>query len=150
MPSPADHLWRVNNEYQKRLSQVRTYLDLLEQMLCMQPDVNERILAAVRHALEQVELMAGEHRAWRYAYYYDSPETRRVVQSAHAINRALVRFTRMRTQHERRLHDLHALLHHLQPPDPHMTRVPNGDLWLMTQYALNDLTGFDDYVRTLA
>ena len=30
-----------------------------------------------------------------------------------------------------------------------MTRVPNGDLWIMAQYALNDLIIFGDYVNKL-
>ncbi len=151
MSAPAEKLWRVNSEYQKRLAQVKTYLNLLEQMIETEPiNDQERILAALRYALDQVEGMMEEHRTWRYTYYYESLETRRMVQSLNAINRALGRFTRMRIQHDRRLHDLHSLLGHISPPDPAVTRVPNGDLWAMTQFAMNSLNQFDDYIQTLA
>jgi hypothetical protein len=150
MSTPVDLLWRVNNEYHKRLSQVMTYLNLLEQLVLMQDGENQlRTLAALRYALEQVEILAEEHRVWRYKYYYDSVETRRIVQSPTAVNQALARFSRMRTQHERHLNDMRALLDHVQRPDPQITRVPTGDLWVMTEFAINDLSGFDNYMRNL-
>ncbi len=150
MSAPAEKLWRVNSEYQKRLAQVTTYLNLLEQMIGTQPIADqERTLAALRYALDQVEGMMDEHRTWRYTYYYESLETRRMVQSINAINRALGRFTRMRIQHDRRLDDLYNLFQHVKPPDPTITRVPNGDLWTMTQFAMNNLNSFDDFVQTL-
>ncbi len=152
MPGAAEMLWRVNSEYARRLTQVNTYLNLLEQMILIHPgEPQERVRAAIQYALEQVQLMLDEHRAWRYSYYYESAETRRMVQTMSAVNRALARFTRMRTQHERRLHDLRALLEHLQRPDPVLTRVSTGgDLWQMTEFALNDLGRFDEYLRDLS
>ena len=154
MSAPADVLWRVNNEYRKRLAQVRTYLELLEQMMYTSADRQseeyERTLAALRYALEQIDQMIEEHRVWRYSYYYETPESKRMIQSTGAINRALARFTRLRTQHERRLQSIHSLINHLQRPDPLLTRVPNGDLWLMTQFAIDDLNQFDEFVSSLA
>lgn len=151
MSGAADLLWRVNNEYTKRLTHVNNTLNLLVQLMLVQPEEpHERVQAALHHALEQVQTMLEEHRVWRYAYFYESLETRRMVQSVNAINRALARFTRMRNQHERRLNDLRSLLGHLPRPDPDLTRVPNGDLWQMTEFALNDLNHFDDYMRELS
>jgi len=150
MPNPADLLWRVNNEYQKRLTQVVTYLNLLEQLVLMQDgDEQLRTLAALQYAVEQVELLAQEHRSWRYKYYYESVDTKRMVQAPGAVQHALARFSRMRMQHENQLNNLRALLDHVQRPDPRVTRVPTGDLWVMTEFALNDLRGFDRYMQDL-
>jgi hypothetical protein len=55
----------------------------------------------------------------------------------------------MRSQHESRLNDLYSLLHETPRPDPLLTRVPNGDLWTMTQFAIGDLIGFNDYLTEL-
>ncbi|MBZ0291700.1 MAG: hypothetical protein K8L99_03950 [Anaerolineae bacterium] len=154
MSAPANALWRVNNEYSKRLTQVKVYLQLLtEQMIDLKAgsdDAHARTSAALHYALEQIDQMINEHKEWRYAYYYESLETKRMVQSLNAVNYALGRFLRMRTQHEQRLKDIHALIEHLQRPDPLLTRVPNGDLWTMTQFAIDHLNQFADYVSSLA
>lgn len=149
MTSAADLLWRVNNEYQKRLQQTRTYLGLLEQLMLMQ-HADGGTLAVLRSALNQVDVLLQEHRAWRHHYYYESLDTRRMVQSHGAINQALAHFSRMRTRHERELQHLHGLLVHLQRPDPVLTRVPNGDLWTMAEFAVQDLSSFSDYMRSLS
>jgi hypothetical protein len=150
MSSSPDLLWRVNHEYQKRLTQVVTYLNLLEQIILLQNgDDQLRTLAALQYALEQVEIVAQEHRTWRYKYYYESADTKRIVQSPSAVHRALSRFSRMRMQHEQLLNNLRALLDHVQRPDPHITRVPTGDLWVMTEFAINDLQGFERYMQDL-
>jgi hypothetical protein len=150
MSNPADLLWRVNSEYQKRLTQVVTYLNLLEQIVLMQDGDNQmRTLAALQYALEQVEVLAQEHRTWRYKYYYESADSKRMVQAPGAIHHALARFSRMRMRHEQELNNLHSLLDHVQRPDPRVTRVPTGDLWVMTEFAINDLRGFDRYMQNL-
>lgn len=151
MPNPADVLWRVNNEYRKRLSQVVTYLNLLEQLVLMQQGEEQlRTLAALRFVLEEMQALEEEHRTWRYKYYYESPETKRMVQAPVAIQQALARFNRMRAQHERRLNDIQALLVHVQRPDPKITQVPTGDLWIMTEYAIHNLSGFAEYMQQLS
>ena len=151
MASPTELLWRINSEYLKRLQQAETYLNLLEQLVLMQGGSDQvQTLAALHHALEQVEALKEEHRRWRYQYYYESLDTRRMVQSHGAINRALAHFSRMRARHGLQLSALRALMEHLQRPDPLVTSVPVGDLWVMTEYALSDLTGFDDYMRSMA
>jgi hypothetical protein len=149
MTAPADLLWRINNEYQKRLKQAKTFLGLLEQLVRMQGD-DGQTLTTLRHALEQIDHLADEHRDWRYQYYYESLDTRRMVQSNRAIEQALAHFSRMHTRHERQLQALRSLLVQLQRPDPTLTRVPGGDLWVMTEFAIADLSGFDDYMRALA
>ncbi len=148
MTTPADLLWRVNNEYQKRLKQAQTCIGLLEQLILMQGG-DQTTLTVLRHALEQLELLLAEHRVWRHSYYYESEDTRRMVQSQRAIQRAIAHFSQMHTHHEHALNNLHTLLEHLQRPDPALTRVPNGDLWMMTEYALDNLWSFDDYLRSL-
>ena len=72
-----------------------------------------------------------------------------MVQTDRAVNQALSRFNRMRSQHENRLNDLYSLFFETPRPDPTLTRVPTGDLWTMTQYAIGDLLGFTDYLTTL-
>jgi hypothetical protein len=148
--APADVLWRLNNEYRKRLSQAQTYLDLLEQLLMVQDDDRSfEVIEALQQARHELVRLTEEHRNWRHHFYYDSTETRRMVQDDRAVNQALARFSRMRSQHERRLYELYNNLSQLPRPDVRMTRVPNGDLWVMTQYALNDLIIFGDYVSKL-
>jgi hypothetical protein len=147
---PADVLWRLNNEYRKRLTQAQTYLDLLEQLLMVQDDNHSfEIIEALQQARHELITLTEEHRDWRHHFYYDSLETHRMVHDSRAVNKALARFSRMRSQHEQRLYQLYNNLAQLPRPDAHMTRVPNGDLWVMTQYAINDLIIFGDYVSKL-
>lgn len=148
MTTASDLLWRVNNEYQKRLKQTRTYLGLLEQLMLIQHQ-DGTSLAMLRGALDQVDVLLEEHRTWRHDYYYESADTKRMVQSHGAINQALAHFSRMRTRHERELQQLNTLLIRLQRPDPKLTRVPNGDLWVMAEFAVQDLSRFSDYMRSL-
>jgi hypothetical protein len=73
-----------------------------------------------------------------------------MVQEDKAVNQALARFSRMHSQHEAQLYNLYNLLNESVRPDPLLTRVPTGDLWEMTGYALNDLITFGDYMGSLA
>jgi hypothetical protein len=151
MSSLADVLWRLNNEYRKRLAQAQTYLDLLEQLVLMQNgDRQAHTLVALRYARECVEAMTEAHRQWRQRYYYDSDETKRMVQADRQINQALARFAQMRTQQDHYLRELYATLNNIPRPDPKITRVPNGDLWLLTQSAINNLVGFEDYLTDMS
>lgn len=148
--APTDVLWRLNNEYRKRLSHAQTYLDLLEQLLMVQVgDQNLATLEVLEQARQELVVLTEEHRDWRHRFYYDSLETRRMVQETRAVNQALARFSRMRSNHERRLYEIYNVLAQLPRPDSQMTRVPNGDLWVMAQYALNDLMVFGDYASKL-
>ncbi len=148
--APADVLWRLNNEYRKRLSHAQTYLDLLEQLLLVQADDKTfATLEALQQVRHELTILTEEHRDWRHHFYYDSLETRRMVQDDRAINKALARFSRMRSQHESRVYDLYNALALSPRPNAQMTRVPNGDLWNMAQYALNDLIIFGDYASKI-
>ncbi|MCA9913269.1 MAG: hypothetical protein KC496_07960 [Anaerolineae bacterium] len=147
MQTGGDLLWRVNNEYRKRLAQAQTFLDLLEQMvLAGSGGQHQHTLHAIHYVREQIEVLVEEHRDWRRDYYYESPETKRMVQQNRSVNRALSRFSRMHTQHESRLHDLYLILNEVVRPHPDVTRVPSGDLWEMSQFALYDLIEFNDYL----
>jgi hypothetical protein len=150
MPTSTDVLWRVNNEYRKRLAQAQTFLDLLEQMVLVNSGERQNYLLELLHyAREEMSGIIEEHRIWRHRFYYDSPDKQRMVQNDRAVNQALSRFNRMRSQHESRLNDLYSLLNETPRPDPVLTRVPNGDLWTMTQFAIGDLLGFNDYLVEL-
>lgn len=148
MDSLADQLWRINCEYQKRLQQARTYLTLLEQ-LTLSRGGDAQSLNMLHRVRVDVEIMADEHRAWRYQYYYESLETRRMVHSERDVSRALMQFADMRARHDLALHRLERALYQVQRPHPSVTRVPTGDLWSMTELAMQNLSGFDDYVRSL-
>ncbi len=80
MDSPAHQLWRINSEYQKRLQQARTYLTLLED-LALICGADAQALNTLHHVRVQIDALADEHRHWRYQYYYDSPDTRRMIQT---------------------------------------------------------------------
>lgn len=149
MTPPADLLWRVNNEYQKRLKQTQTYLGLLEQRIAEQDD-QAQALAALSQARLHIDRLMREHRDWRHHYYYESVESRRMVHTPSAINQALAQFSRMRTRHERDLTQVRALLERMPRPDPALTRVPTADLWVLAEFAINDLSQFDDYMRSLS
>jgi hypothetical protein len=150
MDTYADVLWRLNNEYRKRLSQAQTYLELLGHLIAVNNDeTTADILDRLYYAQDQVRDLIEEHRDWRHAFYYESPETKRMVQDERAVHQALSRFSRMRSRHEQRLFDLYNLLFQTPRPDPHVTRVPTGDLWSMTEFALNDLLIFGDYITRL-
>lgn len=148
MDTRSDVLWRINNEYRKRLTQAQTFLDLLEQMM-LSHGSDSYTLEALHYARDQVSALTNEHRDWRYSYYYDSPQSKRMVQDDRAINQALSRFSRMRSAHQALLSDLYNLFGEMPRPDPALTRVPNGDLWSMTHYAIYDLLEFGDYLSEL-
>jgi hypothetical protein len=150
MSTSADVLWRLNNEYRKRLAMAQTYLDLLDQLVLMQNGERQaHTVAALGYARQCIETMTEAHRQWRQRFYYESGDTKRMVQEGRAINQALARFAQMRTQQEHYLNELYATLNNIPRPDPKITRVPNGDLWLLTQSAINSLVGFEEYLTDL-
>lgn len=145
MDSAADLLWRMNNEYRKRLSKVETYLSLLAQLMLVRDQVGQAAAFEIlRHLQEQIAALQEEHRGWRYRYFYESGSDKRMVQSEHDIHVALKYFNHMRARHEHYLRELLALIDQSPRPEPSLTHVENGDLWLMMQYALHDLTAFVD------
>jgi hypothetical protein len=149
MAPQADLLWRVNNEYRKRLSQAEKFVSLLEGLLLMHNGGRySSTLSALRHTRDQIHQLVEEHRSWRHTFYYESLESKRMVHGDREIMQALARFNRMRTRHEAQLSEMAQRLNAAPRPEPHHTRIPTGDLWSLTEYALNDLVGFNtDYAN---
>ncbi len=143
IPASADLLWNLNNEYRHRLSKARKYLDLLEQLLLARHgDTETLVLETLRYAQAQVSALGEEHRGWRYAYFYETAEQKRMVQSERDIMRALAHFNRMSSRHRQMLYEIQYALAAVQRPNRGFTLVPGGDLWEMMQYALNDMADF--------
>jgi hypothetical protein len=145
MTSSADRLWQLNNEYRKLITQVSKYLDLLEQLMLARHDANSnQVLEIVQYAREQIALLDDEHRRWRYDYYYEAAENKRMVQADMAVNEALIYFGLMSARHQQYWNDLYALLNDIPHPAPNMTHVANGDLWALLQFAVTEITTFVD------
>jgi len=146
----ADRLWRVNSEYLKRLSQVQKYLILLEQLYVQVVESGTGhestvyTLEAFNYILQQMDYVSQEHRVWRYTYYYQSSDTKRMVQMPRSVGKALAKFDRMLTNHQAYLSEMQGILYEMPRPEPELTRVPSGDLWEMALYAVDDLASFAD------
>lgn len=148
MRSSPDILWWVNSEYRKRLSRAAQYIALLEQLVLARAPNSAGAPAALLDLLEDTRrhlaLLLQEHHDWRHAYYYQPSRPRRMVQANADIERALAQFEDMRAQHEQWLRWIVDVLARQPRPDPSLTHLPTGDLWLMTQHAIADLTHFMD------
>lgn len=141
MFASAEFLWRVNQEYVNRLTRARNYLDLLEQLLVERgsPEVQRRLLPTLQYTAVHLDSVSDEHRDWCYTYFYESPDSKRIVHSPSAVRRALSNFQQMRERQEQAFRDAADQLRRLPRPAPYITRVPNGDLWEMMQHSLRDL-----------
>jgi hypothetical protein len=143
-------LWRLNHEYNQRLSRARNYVALLERLVIARNiDEQPQLMAALGYIRDQLDLIYDEHRDWRYRYFYDSPENKRMVHEEHGVGRAMTQFARMRVEHERNLNGLCTALADYPPPERYITAVPHGDLWQMMLDSLEDLLGFGDFIREL-
>jgi hypothetical protein len=144
--SAADQLWRVNNEYRKRLGKVERYVDLLEQLMVARAigsgDSLMAVLEVLQYAHGELNALEEEHRGWRYRYFYDSSDSKRMVQDDADINRALAHFSQMRPIHEQRLYAVYTALVNTPRPDPDITAFPSGDLWELLHFAFDDLAAF--------
>ena len=150
MIASADSLWRLNQEYGNRLAKARTYLDLLEELMMDRGSSTDEIsLSALQFTRAHLNGLKEEYRAWRYTYFYEAADTKRMVQSMGAVRRAVSAFARMRTRHETYLNSLFDALDQIPRPNPDVTTVPNGDLWEMLRFALYDLLDFSSYLKTL-
>lgn len=138
-------LWRINNEYRRRLSQAQTYLGLLERLLMPIPQYGE-CLDTVRYTQTEIITLDDSYRDWRYAYLYENIQTKRIVQSEEAILNALETFGRMFEANKPRLAQLNRLLQSTDPPAPHVTGVPSGNLWAFMLKAVDSLARFDEYI----
>lgn len=142
----SDLLWHMNNEYRKRLSKVERYIELLEPLVAARASVSDgdlmTILKSLRIVQQQLTILNEEHRGWRYTYFYDPNDNKRMVHDAEEVQRALVFFEQMRDAHEQRLRRIYEMLTRLPRPDPDLTYVPNGDLWDMLYEAFDSLAAF--------
>ncbi len=145
----ADTLWRLNQEYGNRLSKARTYLDLLEQLVVERGSNEEILLAALQFTRAHLNGLKEEYRGWRYTYFYEAADTKRMVQTQSAVRRAISAFARMRTRHENYLNELFDALDTIPRPLAEMTTVPTGDLWEMLRFSLYDLLDFGNFAQTL-
>lgn len=146
MLASAEFLWRINQEYVNRLAKARNYLDLLEQLVLerSETETQDQLVPTLQFTRAHLKNLSEEQRGWRYAYFYESPDTKRVVQTSNAVQRALSSFGDMFERHRHYFSDLAALLYNLPRPAPYITHVPNGDLWEMVRFALNDLVDFSN------
>ncbi|MCC6802211.1 MAG: hypothetical protein IT319_04935 [Anaerolineae bacterium] len=144
MFASAEFLWRINQEYVNRLARARNYLDLLEQLVLERggDELSHRFLPTLRFTRMNLASLSEEHRDWCYTYFYETPDSKRMVHAPSAVRRALSNFRLMRERQAHAFHDVAALLVKLPRPAPSITRVPNGDLWDMLQRALRDLVDF--------
>ncbi len=145
MFASAEFLWRVNQEYVNRLTRARNYLDLLEQLMVERgsDDVRHRFLPTLRFTRLHLASLSEEHRDWCYTYFYESPDSKRMVHAPSAVRRALSNFQLMRERQANAFEDVAALLYELPRPASYITHVPNGDLWEMLQRSLRDLVRFN-------
>lgn len=143
MTSAAERLWHVNNEYRRLISQIGKYLDLLEQLMLTRDDHDSLyVLEAVRQAQQKVAALADDHRHWRYRYYYEAAQSKRMVQSETGVKKALIYFSVMSARHGQVLNELYSIIGKTPRPAPHLTHVPTGDLWVMLEYAVGEITTF--------
>ena len=163
MIETADVLWQLNNEYTQRLGRARTALEWVGQLLgervgyLLHDDAPQnadkraadQLFAVLQYCQERMRAIGQEHRDWRYKFFYESPDSKRIVQDEDAIRQAIVRFSKMRTSHEKALKELSFLIDAVPRPLTDVTSVPLGDLWEMMRGAILDLLGFGDYMQTL-
>jgi hypothetical protein len=142
MSTPAERLWWMNNEYRKRLGKLKNYLDLLDQLLRARGLDVGTLPDGLRTVQDYIATLTEEQRRWRYAYYYESGESKRMVQQDREILRALAYFNLMRAHHQQGLLELAVYLETLPRPEGDVTRIAGGDLWAMMEGAVADLCEF--------
>ncbi len=145
MSSSAVLLWQLNHNYVNRLARARSYFDLLEPLLDKyRAKVQDSLLSAMPVIHARLTFLSAEHRGWCYAFFYESPESKRMVQTPGAVRRALTNFVIMCDRHKESLNEMIALFADLPRPDPSVTRIPGGDLWDLMLSALHDLVDFSN------
>ena len=146
MLASAEFLWRVNQDYVNRLAKARNYLNLLEQLVLERSEIEaqDQLLPTLQFTRARLTDLSAEQHNWCYADFYELPATKRIVQSPNAVHHALTSFGAMCEQHRDTFGDLASLLTSLPRPKTAVTRVPNGDLWEMVRFALNDLIDFSN------
>ncbi len=143
MPASTDFLWRLNQEYVNRLTKVRNYLDLLGQLV-LERGGAPQLLSILEFTQTQLDQLSGEHRRWLHAYFYESADSKRIVQKPRAVQAALTHFGHLCDQQRAALDEVLTLFYDVPRPDAYITTVPNGDLWELMQLALNQLVDFSN------
>lgn len=148
MSAASDQLWWLNNVYRSRLTHAERCLGLLENLLAHRAPHADSDLDTIRRQLHDLRQhliwLAEEHRAWRYAYYYQPLADKRMVADEPDVHRALAHFRRMRARHERVFSEALSAFAALPHPGPAFTQVALGDLWQHVEGALDELAHFID------
>jgi hypothetical protein len=140
-----ERIWRLNQEYVRRLASARTVLGLDDDY----PSAEAEWTALLRDAADALDQLHEAHRTWRYDYFYESPDTRRVVQDRAAVAKATVYFEHLLRAYESRLEMVSRMLRILPRPDPRWTTVPQGDLWSLFENAVDDLRSFNREISAI-
>ncbi|MBL8132721.1 MAG: hypothetical protein JNL42_12750 [Anaerolineae bacterium] len=145
MFAPVEMLWWLSQEYGQRLARANRYLELLERLLTerIPPQSSDSLLHSLAESRGFLETLHDEYRDWRYSYFYQTPDTRRMVSAEADVQRAVERFRRMRARHLEMLITFGGYFEDLPRPEGMITHVPNGDLWEMVREALAALIDFD-------
>ncbi|MDZ4762936.1 MAG: hypothetical protein SGI73_00195 [Chloroflexota bacterium] len=160
MINASERLWRINQEYVRRLAMARNTLSLLASLLetrWTDDDGRTRadarrtapLRALLRDADATLSALHDEHRAWRYRYLYESPDSKRIVQDNTAIELALAWFAYMRQVHEAALDAICSMLATLARPDPAFTTVAQGDLWALFAAAVDNVRHFELFIESI-
>lgn len=150
MSEDAQLLWRINNEYRRRLTRAQNSVELLLQLLLTRADASVQDAVDVVYSTQQhLITLVHEHRDWRYRFFYDSSSERRMVHEDRDVYRALAGFSRMQGAHQRILSDIWHLLGSVHRPAAFFTTVANGDLWDVAHQAIADLSQFEGFVQTV-
>jgi len=145
MSPPTEILWWLSHEYGQHLAKASSYIELLEQLLGerLVADDAAPLLHGLQEARHYLDALREEFRGWRYAFLYETPDSKRMVQTARAVQRALGSFQRMRTRHLEFLTALSAYFAAMTRPDMTVTEVPTGDMWALLIESLAALVDFD-------
>jgi hypothetical protein len=160
MINAGDSLWRINQEYVRRLGTARTTLALLAALLetrwtdedgYTHADAKRTapLRALLRDADAALTALHDDHRAWRYRYLYESPDSKRIVQEHAAVELAFAWFAYLRQVHAGALDGISHVLATLARPDPAFTTVAQGDLWTLFAAAIDDVRDFEVYIQSL-
>lgn len=145
MSPSAELLWQLNRNYVTRLARAHSNFDLLERLLLQRRvSLRDPLLSVLQLTHTRLAFLSEEHRGWCYTYFYESADSKRMVQAGSAVRRALVNFGLMCERNNASLNELIALLADSPRPDPTVTRVTGGDLWELMQVALVELVAFSN------
>lgn len=149
MSAHADMLWWFSHEYGQCLAKASSYLELLEQLLLERGSeaTQAELLNPLHEAWTYLGALREDFRTWRYGYFYETADSKRMVQGERAIQTAIGTFQQMRGRHLEYLVALGDYFNQLPRPSSSVTLVPTGDLWDLLGEALVSLIDFDRDVR---